>query len=70
MGKRGPAPEPIPLRILKGRSPGRDVAGYTIPTPPSFDRGAPGCPETLTGEARKLWDRVAPMLEQLDLVTR
>ena len=51
MGKRGPAPEPIPLRILKGRGNGKDVAGRPIPKVPPFERCAPEAPGWLDPEA-------------------
>jgi P27 family predicted phage terminase small subunit len=68
MGRRGPAPEPISLKLLKGRSGGKDQAGYPIPTAPAFDRCAPEPPGWLEPEALKLWQRVAPSLDRLDLL--
>ena len=38
MGKRGPAPQPVPLKILKGRGHGLDQAGLPIPAVPKFER--------------------------------
>jgi P27 family predicted phage terminase small subunit len=68
MGKRGPAPDPIPLKILKGRGGGKDSIGRPIPAPPPFERAAPDPPAWLEPEARELWDRVAPTLDRLDLL--
>jgi P27 family predicted phage terminase small subunit len=68
MGKRGPAPEPIQLKILKGIGNGKDQAGLPIPVPPAFDRGAPEPPAWLEPEAEKVWKRVAPSLDRLDLL--
>ena len=63
MGKRGPAPEPIPLRILKGRGNGKDVAGRPIPKVPAFERCAPEAPGWLDPEALAEWERVVPGLD-------
>jgi P27 family predicted phage terminase small subunit len=68
MGKRGPAPEPTALKILKGLGNGRDSAGRPIPVPPPFERAAPEPPGWLEPEALKVWQRVAPSLERLDLL--
>jgi P27 family predicted phage terminase small subunit len=68
MGKRGPAPDPIPIRVLKGRGRGVDQAGLPIPAPPAFDRGAPDCPEHFDDDARELWMRITPGLDELGLV--
>jgi P27 family predicted phage terminase small subunit len=68
MGRRGPAPEPVGLKILKGIGGGRDQAGAPIPVPPAFDRGAPEPPAWLEAEALKVWTRVAPSLDRLDLL--
>jgi P27 family predicted phage terminase small subunit len=68
MGKRGPAPEPIGLKILKGLGNGRDSAGRPIPVPPPFEKGCPDPPDWLAVEARELWERVAPSLDRLDLL--
>lgn len=68
MGRRGPAAEPVALRMVKGARPGRDSGGRPIPEVPKFDRGAPDSPDWLADEARAVWDRVAPSLESLDLL--
>jgi P27 family predicted phage terminase small subunit len=68
MGRRGPAPDPVPLKILKGRGNGRDSMGRPIPQVPKFNRGAPDPPPWLDPEAAALWARVAPSLERLDLI--
>ena len=64
----GRTPQPIPLRILKGRSATKDVAGRPIPQVPAFNRGAPEPPPWLDREAREEWNRIAPELERLDLL--
>jgi len=68
MGRRGPAPDPIPLKILKGDGRGRDQAGKPIPHVPAFERACPTAPDWLAPEARELWERVAPALDALDLL--
>jgi P27 family predicted phage terminase small subunit len=68
MGKRGPAPDPVPLKILKGRGNGRDSMGRPIPEVPKFNRGAPDPPPWLEDEAKAEWARIAPELERLDLL--
>ena len=37
----GRTPEPIGLKILKGRSATKDIAGRPIPTPPAFSAASP-----------------------------
>jgi P27 family predicted phage terminase small subunit len=68
MGRRGPAPQPVPLKILKGRGHGLDQAGLPIPAVPKFERAAPEPPVWLADEARELWTRVAPSLDRLELL--
>jgi P27 family predicted phage terminase small subunit len=60
--------QPIPLKVLQGRSFGRDSGGRPIPQPPAFNRGAPEAPQWLDAEARAEWERIAPELERLDLL--
>lgn len=59
---------PAALKLLKGRSEGRDSGGRVVPQPPKFIREAPEPPEGLSNEARAEWDRVVPALEELDLL--
>jgi P27 family predicted phage terminase small subunit len=61
----GRTPEPIPLKILKGRGNGKDVAGRPIPMPPSFERGVPECPAWLSPGAKEVWETYAPMLDDV-----
>jgi P27 family predicted phage terminase small subunit len=58
MGRRGPAPRPAGLKIVEGRSEGRDSGGRRIPLPPSFVRAAPEPPDDLTDVELALWERV------------
>ncbi|MBY0442055.1 MAG: phage terminase small subunit P27 family [Mycobacteriaceae bacterium] len=60
--------KPPSLKILTGRGRGKDSAGRPIPVPPKFLREAPQPPEWLAGEALAEWERIAPGLEQLDLL--
>src|SRR5262245_6267996 len=62
------AADPIPLKVLKGRRPGKDSGGRTIKTAPKFKRVAPEPPSWLSREAKAEWRRVAPELTRLDLV--
>lgn len=65
MGKRGPAPKPSRLRVLQG-NPGKRPLNENEPKPKLV---APKRPPWITGEARKEWERVAPELEKLGLLT-
>lgn len=70
MGRRGPAPEPTSLKLLKGQGPGRDSAGRKIPTLPEMVRQAPVPPDEVSGDALALeaWNRVVPHLEKADVL--
>jgi P27 family predicted phage terminase small subunit len=61
----GRTPEPIGLKILKGRSATKDIAGRPIPTPPAFERGIPDCPAWLSPGAKQVWETYAPMLDDV-----
>jgi len=62
MGKRGPAPKPTALRLIHGS---------TLPL--NRNEPKPGCgirrPTWLTGEGRRIWDRLVPLLKPLGLAT-
>jgi P27 family predicted phage terminase small subunit len=64
----GRTPEPIPLKILKGRGNGKDIAGRPIPTPPAFERGIPDCPAWLSPGAKEVWETYGPMLDDVDAI--
>lgn len=68
MGKRGPAPAPAGLKLLHGRSEGRDSGGRPVPKPPAFDRTAPACPEWLPADAKAMWEQTVPDLDALHLL--
>ena len=61
----GRTPEPLGLKILKGRSATKDIAGRPIPTPPAFERGVPDCPAWLSRGAKEVWEAYAPMLDDV-----
>ena len=61
----GRTPEPLGLKILKGRSATKDIAGRPIPTPPAFERGVPECPAWLSRGAKEVWEAYAPMLDDV-----
>lgn len=62
-----PKPRPANLKLLSGRSPGKDSAGRAVKSPPAFKRVPPEAPEWLPVEARAEWDRVVPELARLEL---
>lgn len=70
MGKRGPAPEPTVLKMMRG-NPGRRPLNHEEPTPDAVTADNPlaKCPKWLTGEARSLWNRVAPGAIKAGLLT-
>jgi phage terminase small subunit len=68
MGLRGAAPKPTKLRLLEGRSPGRDSGNRPVKPGPPFERGAPTPPDWISDEARDEWARVVPELEALGVL--
>ena len=65
-----PKPRPATLKLLTGRSPGRDSGGRPVKEPPAFVRTAPAPPEWLSREAKAEWRRVVPELERLKLLKK
>ena len=63
-----PAALPANLKLLHGRSPGKDTAGRPVKPTPKFKRVAPNPPSWLSAEAKAEWKRVLPELMRLDLV--
>ena len=61
-------PAPAALKLLKGRSEGRDSGGRKVKDPPKFVRTAPIPPTWLSREAKAEWRRVVPELERLRLL--
>ncbi|WP_326592830.1 phage terminase small subunit P27 family [Streptomyces brevispora] len=60
--------EPAKLRLLKGRSDGKDAAGRAVNPGPAFKRIPPAAPDWLSEEAAAEWDRVLPGLSRLELL--
>jgi P27 family predicted phage terminase small subunit len=65
MGKRGPAPQPTNIRLLRG-NPGKRPFNKREPQPTPK---APEPPPFLKREALEEWHRLAPELERLGLLT-
>lgn len=67
MGKRGPRPQPTKLKLLRG-NPGRRPVNENEPNPAAV-KGCPAPPEWLLPEAAAEWNRLAPELQSLGLLT-
>ena len=65
MGKRGPAPTPTTLKVLRG-NPGKRKIEPNEPKPRPI---APKPPVWLPKEAKKIWKEHVPKLEPLGLLT-
>ncbi|WP_272936123.1 phage terminase small subunit P27 family [Mycobacterium tuberculosis] len=61
-------PAPAQLKLLGGRSPGRDSGGRRVTPPAAFERVAPECPDWLPPGAKDMWGRVVPELAALNLL--
>ena len=57
------------MRLLGGRSEGKDSGGRRVAPPPGFRRCAPEMPSDLTETEVWLWDQTVPELERLHLLT-
>jgi P27 family predicted phage terminase small subunit len=68
MGGKGSGRIAVPpgLKLLNGRSEGRDSGGRPVKQPPRFERCAPAMPNDLDDVARAEWTRVVDALEPLD----
>jgi P27 family predicted phage terminase small subunit len=64
----GRPPKPARLKLVEGRSAGRDSGGRVVPSTPAFARTVPEPPPVLRGEALAEWHRVLPELLRLELV--
>jgi len=62
---RGRKPKPTAIKILEG-NPGKRPLNLNEPKPLQI---APECPDWLLDEAKKEWNRLAPELERLGLLT-
>jgi P27 family predicted phage terminase small subunit len=61
-------PAPAALRLLSGRSEGRDSGGRKVAPPAGFRRMPPRMPSTLSPAAKRVWARVTPELARLELL--
>lgn len=64
MGKRGPAPQPTKLKLLKGETRPSRVNKREPQLPPT----APRCPTWLNREAKAEWRRIVPQLDKFGLL--
>jgi len=64
MGRRGPKPTPTPILKLRGSWRGK-VRGDDL----NLDQKRPARPVWLTGEAKKCWERIVPILHKSGLAT-
>lgn len=62
---RGRNPTPTPLKVIRG-NPGRRPLNPREPQPP---KKAPAKPQWLKGEALSEWERVAPILAKIGLLS-
>ena len=60
--------EPIGLKIMKGRSATKDIAGRAIPKVPAFERGMPDRPTWLSPAAKEVWETYARMLNDVAVI--
>jgi len=66
MARMGRPPKPTALKLLEG-NPGKRPLPESEPKPVPT---APKRPAWLTGEGKKMWERLAPQLEALGLLTQ
>ena len=66
MGTRGPLPKPTALKALEG-NPGKRALNLADGVNPRVEIPSP--PAHLGKEARKEWKRIAPLLEELGLIS-
>jgi P27 family predicted phage terminase small subunit len=59
---------PAALKLIGGRSEGRDSGGRVVAPPPAFKRIPPKPPTWLSREARAEWRRIVPGLSRLELL--
>ncbi len=65
MGVRGPAPIPTAINHIRG-NPGKRKKNHSEPKPTVQ---IPYCPAHLDEDARKEWDRLAPILVRMRILT-
>jgi P27 family predicted phage terminase small subunit len=62
MGRR---PKPTHLKLIQG-NPGKRSLNDAEPNPP---RGVPSPPDHMTSAAKEAWNRLAPLLDQMGILT-
>jgi phage terminase small subunit len=67
MGRRGPAPRPAALRLLEGRSEGRDSGGRKVAPPPKAVYLPPTAPPDLPAAVTREWAAVVADLVDREL---
>jgi P27 family predicted phage terminase small subunit len=65
MGNRGPAPTPTALLKLRGSWRGEINKNEPMP-----DRGIPDMPEELEGITKECWEQLAPLLDEMGVLTK
>lgn len=65
MGRRGPAPDPTVVRLLKG-NPGRRPLNKDEPVPPA---GIAKPPQWLKGRSHQVWELLAPILARMKVLS-
>jgi len=65
MAKPGTKPKPTALKVLEG-NPGKRPLNENEPKP---EPKAPVCPKWLDNYAHKVWERLAPVLKQMGLLS-
>lgn len=64
MGRRGPAPTPTAILSARGSWRAGERTGE-----PELPPGAPECPSSLKGEARKIWHQAVAVLLKMRVIT-
>ena len=67
MGKRGPNKKPTALKAIEGNR-GKKPLPQNEPKPPPVVE-MPDPPEWMSSEGKKMWEKRAPMLQRLGLLT-
>jgi P27 family predicted phage terminase small subunit len=65
MGRRGPPPQPTAMKLIRG-NPGKRKLNKNEPQPAV---AMPHCPDYLDVTARNEWDRLAPILVRMRVLT-
>ena len=68
VGRRGPQPKPAAIRLLNGRSPGRDSGGRKVPTPRKVVGEPPEPPDYFDTFELAEWERIVDELEPFGLL--